>query len=124
MERANSRGFADLANEHARSFWTRWGYGDLGWFGKGQMVKPFEEAAFKAKKGSIIGPIKSRFGSHISKCVIKSEDGKEQVLASHILKVEASPTTLSDLRRTATLFSYDAQDSGFTFAANSINLQF
>ena len=53
----------------------------------------------------------------------KSENGKEQVLASHILlKVEASPATLSELRRVATLFSYDAQDSGFTVAANSNNL--
>ncbi len=92
-----------------------------GMFGKGQMVKPFEEAAFKASKGSIIGPIVSRFGSHIINVRDKkSENGKEQVLASHILlKVEASPATLSELRRVATLFSYDAQDSGFTVAANS-----
>ena len=39
--------------------------GMLGWFGKGQMVKPFEEAAFEADKGQIIGPVVSRFGSHI-----------------------------------------------------------
>ena len=125
MERANSgESFADLANEYTQDPSGQDKGGDLGWFGKGQMVKPFEEAAFKAKKGSIIGPIKSRFGSHIINVRDKrSEDGKEQVLASHILlKVEASPTTLSDLRRTATLFSYDAQDSGFTFAANSNQL--
>ena len=125
MERANSgESFADLANEYTQDPSGQDKGGDLGWFGKGQMVKPFEEAAFEDKKGSIIGPIKSRFGSHIINVRDKrSEDGKEQVLASHILlKVEASPTTLSDLRRTATLFSYDAQDSGFTFAANSNQL--
>ena len=122
IERAKSgESFSDLANEYTQDPSGQDKGGDLGWFGKGQMVKPFEEAAFKAIKGSIIGPIESRFGSHIINVRDKrSEDGKEQVLASHILlKVEASPTTLSELSRTATLFSYDAQDSGFTYAANS-----
>ena len=125
MERAKAgENFADLANEYTQDPSGQEKGGDLGWFGKGQMVKPFEEAAFKASKGSIIGPIVSRFGSHIINVRDKkSENGKEQVLASHILlKVEASPTTLSELRRVATLFSYDAQDSGFTVAANSNNL--
>ena len=125
MERAKAgENFADLANEYTQDPSGQEKGGDLGWFGKGQMVKPFEEAAFKASKGSIIGPIVSRFGSHIINVRNKkSENGKEQVLASHILlKVEASPTTLSELRRVATLFSYDAQDSGFTVAANSNKL--
>ena len=125
MERAKAgENFADLANEYTQDPSGQEKGGDLGWFGKGQMVKPFEEAAFKASKGSIIGPIVSRFGSHIINVRDKkSENGKEQVLASHILlKVEASPATLSELRRVATLFSYDAQDSGFTVTANSNKL--
>ena len=125
MERAKAgENFADLANEYTQDPSGQEKGGELGWFGKGQMVKPFEEAAFKASKGSIIGPIVSRFGSHIINVRDKkSENGKEQVLASHILlKVEASPATLSELRRVATLFSYDAQDSGFTVAANSNKL--
>ena len=125
MERAKAgENFADLANEYTQDPSGQEKGGDLGWFGKGQMVKPFEEAAFKASKGSIIGPIVSRFGSHIINVRDKkSENGKEQILASHILlKVEASPATLSELRRVATLFSYDAQDSGFTVAANSNKL--
>ena len=125
MERAKAgEDFADLANEYTQDPSGQEKGGDLGWFGKGQMVKPFEEAAFKASKGSIIGPIVSRFGSHIINVRDKkSENGKEQVLASHILlKVEASPATLSELRRVATLFSYDAQDSGFTVTANSNKL--
>ena len=61
--------------------------GDLGWFSKGQMVPAFEEAAFNAKMGDIIGPIKSRFGYHIIHIRDKKEDGAEQVLASHILLI-------------------------------------
>ena len=125
IERANSGdNFADLAKEYSKDPGSQENGGDLGWFAKGQMVKPFEEAAFKADKGQIIGPVVSRFGSHIiSVRDKKTEDGKEKVLASHILiKTEASPTTLSDLRRLATLFSYDAQDSGFTIAAKGHGL--
>ena len=39
--------------------------GDLNWFGKGMMVKPFEEAAFSLKDGEISQPIRSAYGWHI-----------------------------------------------------------
>ncbi len=43
--------------------------GSLGWFGRGQMVKPFEDAAFNGKKGETVGPVKTEFGWHLIRIV-------------------------------------------------------
>jgi parvulin-like peptidyl-prolyl isomerase len=48
--------------------------GDLGWFGKGRMVAPFEEAAFSQEIGQISEPIKSEFGYHIIEVLEKDEN--------------------------------------------------
>lgn len=39
--------------------------GDLGYFGRGQMVKEFEDAAFNAEPGKVIGPVQTQFGWHL-----------------------------------------------------------
>lgn len=41
--------------------------GDLGWFGKGQMVPEFETAAFGNDAGTLVGPVKTQFGFHVIK---------------------------------------------------------
>lgn len=66
---ANQGGFADLAKEYSDDQGSKPQGGDLGWFNRMTMVT-FADAAFNAKPGSVVGPVKTQYGYHI----IKVED--------------------------------------------------
>jgi peptidyl-prolyl cis-trans isomerase C len=59
--------FAKLAKEYSQDPGSAEKGGDLGCLGKGETVPPFEEAAFAADKGEIVGPVKTQFGYHLLK---------------------------------------------------------
>jgi peptidyl-prolyl cis-trans isomerase C len=88
--------FEKLARELSIDPSAKTNGGDLEYFGKGQMVAEFAEAAFKLNKGQVSEPVKTQFGFHI----IKVEDKrtkpvpaydavKEQVAAFVVRKAQA-----------------------------------
>ena len=57
--------FAEVAKTESEDRGSSVRGGDLGWFGLGMMVKPFEDAAFSIQPGEISKPIRSQYGWHI-----------------------------------------------------------
>jgi parvulin-like peptidyl-prolyl isomerase len=100
--------------------------GKLGWFNKGQMVKEFEEAAFGANKGEVVGPILTQFGYHIIKIDDKrtNQEGEEQVNASHILlRILPGKDTENRLRNLSSIFSLESKEYGFFDLADSLGME-
>jgi parvulin-like peptidyl-prolyl isomerase len=131
MSYSNGDDFSILANIHTQDPGNQVSPdsgrgGDLGWFGKGQMVPAFDRAVFKSRKGAVVGPVLTQFGYHIIKVDSVRNKGKKghKVKARHILlKIEMGQNSRTDIRRKATLFSYDAQDYGFAAALDSHSVQ-
>lgn len=63
--KADPKRFAELARENSADTGSASEGGDLSFFGRGLMVKPFEDAVFGAAKGDIVGPVETEFGYHI-----------------------------------------------------------
>jgi peptidyl-prolyl cis-trans isomerase C len=70
----NGEDFATVAKEVSKDSGTEGG--DLGFFTRGQMLKPFEDAAFALEVGQISDPVQTQFGWHI----IKVEEKRDQPL--------------------------------------------
>ncbi|HEY6120718.1 MAG TPA: peptidylprolyl isomerase [Pyrinomonadaceae bacterium] len=87
--------FSKLAKEFSTDTASAEKGGDLGWFGHGQMVPEFEQAAFALKPGQISEIVETKYGYHIIKLderKTETKDGKpeEQVHAHHILIGESA----------------------------------
>jgi peptidyl-prolyl cis-trans isomerase D len=68
--------FAKIAGELSDDPGSKTRGGDLGFFGRGRMIKEFEEAAFGAPAGSLVGPIKTSFGYHLIQVLEKRPAGQ------------------------------------------------
>ncbi|NOZ49776.1 MAG: hypothetical protein GXP37_06960 [Chloroflexi bacterium] len=83
--------FAVVAKELSEDPGSAPNGGELGWFGRGQMVPAFEDAAFSLAVNEISQPVKTDFGFHIIQ-VEEKDEAKDQVRARHILfRIDTSP---------------------------------
>ncbi|HSL82583.1 MAG TPA: SurA N-terminal domain-containing protein, partial [Thermoanaerobaculia bacterium] len=103
--------FAAVARELSEDPGSAARGGDLGFFGRGRMVPAFEEAAFGARPGELVGPVESDFGVHLLEVTERREGGRvpfaearEAVrsrLASERLEGEATERALAIRTRLA-----------------------
>jgi peptidyl-prolyl cis-trans isomerase D len=69
--------FAAVARQYSDDTASKDKGGDLGWFGRNKMVKEFEDAAFGAQPGKLVGPVKSSFGYHLIEVTEKRPAGEQ-----------------------------------------------
>lgn len=107
-ELAAGADFAELAKANSTDTGSGANGGDLGWFGLGTMVKPFEDAVVAAKVGEVIGPVKSEFGYHlilVKETRIADKPTLEQLRAELAAEIEkkAINAQLEELTKGATV---------------------
>jgi len=125
--KANPGKFADLAKANSQDPGSAQQGGDLGSFGRGSMVKPFEDAAFAGKAGDIVGPVQTEFGFHIIKVTgitpshVQSFDDVKGQIEADLKRQKASQTLASDAEKFQNLV-YEQADS-LEPVAKALNLK-
>lgn len=117
QEARQGKDFAALARQYSQDPGTAPRGGDLGWFARGRMVKPFEEAVFRAKAGDVVGPVRTQFGLHIIK--VHGRDARELKVASVVVRIDPSSQTKNEIFQRSQDFAFNAKESDFLKEAES-----
>jgi peptidyl-prolyl cis-trans isomerase D len=114
--RSNPSDFARLAKEYSKDPGSAQKDGDLGWFTRGMMVKPFEDTVFSMKEGETSAVVESDFGFHIIRVTgieptrTKSfEDVKDQIESE--LRQQAAQKRFSETAEQFSNFVYEQADA-------------
>jgi peptidyl-prolyl cis-trans isomerase C len=106
--------FAEQAKAFSKDPGTKDEGGDLGYFGRGQMVPQFEDVAFKLDKGDVSLPVKTQFGWHLIKLEDKRQRQapdfdavKDRITAA--LVHQKAQETIDGMRKTAKIEYVDAE---------------
>jgi peptidyl-prolyl cis-trans isomerase D len=105
--RKNPAAFADLARKHSQDTGSAQQGGELGFFGRGAMVKPFEDAAFALKQGELAGPVETDYGYHVI-LLTGVKGGSKRPFE------EVSAEIAAELRKTAAQRQWPATAEQFT----------
>ncbi len=97
--------FEQLAMQNSTDTSTAPNGGDLGWFPRGTMVAPFEDAAFSLPPGQISEPVQSEFGYHLIKVYEYDDDRALTDAQYEAAKTRAVDTWLADRLAEATIES-------------------
>ena len=125
--KANPAKFGDLAREFSKDPGSAQQGGDLGTFARGTMVKAFEDAAFAAKPGDIVGPVQTEFGWHVIKVTgvnpghVQSFDDVKAQIEADLKKQQAAQKFAASADQFQNLV-YEQAD-GLAGAAKALNLK-
>ncbi len=111
--------FETLARQYSQDPGSAARGGDLGWFGEGRMVAPFEEAAFGARIGDVVGPVATDFGFHLIR--VEERTDVEVQFAQVAQSVGVTSATLRAVRDKADDLTYYTEEGG-DFAAEAERL--
>jgi len=108
--------FSSLAKAHSEDPGSSKNGGELGFFGRGVMAKPFEEAVFAMNPGEISAPVKTRFGWHIIRLMdIREKRGKTLAEAGdeirQALQTEEAEQQFYEVSERLTNLAYEHADS-------------
>jgi peptidyl-prolyl cis-trans isomerase D len=120
-ELAAGKDFASLARQYSKDLGSAQHGGDNGWFGKNRMVPEFEKAAFAAKPGQVVGPVRTPYGLHIIK--VHARDSRELKLAHISIPIEASSQTKNELYDRAKDFAFNARESNFATESQQMGFE-
>ncbi len=117
--------FEEMAEIHTMDPTGATSGGDLGWFGRGAMVAPFEEAAFALKPGEVSPVVETQFGYHVIKLEERrpseADKTQEEVRARHILiKPTVSQATVDSIMRQAQDFAFAVRNGDTAFTQASV----